>query len=114
MREFGIRWASTREVIERGPGEVVHELVPGSDALYVSVDIDVLDPSIAPGTTLPEPGGLSYRQLRELVVEVARQGRVIGFDVVELNPPHDISTNTARVVDWIITHFLSEIFDRPR
>jgi arginase family enzyme len=37
---------------------------------------------------------------------------VVGFDVVELNPPHDVGTNTARVVAWIITHFLSEIFER--
>jgi agmatinase len=113
MREIGARWASTLEVIERGP-DVVRDLVPESNELYVSIDIDVLDPSVAPGTTLPEPGGLSYRQLRELLVEVARRGRVIGFDVVELNPPHDIGTNTSRVVAWIITHFLSEIFDRPR
>jgi agmatinase len=46
----------------------------------------VLDSSVAPGHSLPEPGGLSYRELRALVVAVARRGRVIGFDVVELNP----------------------------
>lgn len=113
MRELGVRWATSADVIERG-GEVVGELIPASEALYVSIDIDVLDPSVAPGTTLPEPGGLSYRRLRELLVELARRGRVIGFDVVELNPPHDIGTNTSRLVGWIITHFLSEIFDRPR
>jgi len=78
------------------------------------VDLDVLDLSIVPGTTLPEPGGISYRQLRSLLVEVARRGDVKGFDVVELNPPHDPSGNTARVAAWIVAHFLSEIFDRPR
>jgi agmatinase len=113
MRELDVHWATSAEVIEHG-GAIVDELVPASDALYVSIDIDVLDPSVAPGTTLPEPGGLSYRKLRELLVELARRGRVIGFDVVELNPPHDIGTNTSRLVGWIITHFLSEIFDRPR
>ena len=113
MRELGVGWATTADVIERG-GVVVGEIVPASEALYVSIDIDVLDPSVAPGTTLPEPGGLGYRRLRELLVELARRGRVIGFDVVELNPPHDIGTNTSRLVGWIITHFLSEIFDRPR
>jgi agmatinase len=113
MRELGVRWATTAEVIERGPA-VVGELVPESDALYVSIDIDVLDPSIVPGTTLPEPGGLDYRQLRALLAEVSRRGRVVGFDVVELNPPHDVGTDTARVVAWIITHFLTEIFERGR
>ncbi len=114
MREHGVRWATTLELLERPAVEVVDGLVPESDALYVSIDIDVLDPSIVPGTTLPEPGGLDYRRLRELLAAVARRGRVVGFDVVELNPPHDIGTNTARVVAWIITHFLTEIFARPR
>jgi agmatinase len=80
----------------------------------VSIDLDVLDPSIVPGTTLPEPGGLGYRRLREVLAAVAGRGRVVGFDVVELNPPHDVGTNTARVAAWIVTHFLSEIFAAPR
>ena len=114
MRELGGRWATTREVIERGAGTVVRETVQQSDALYVSIDLDVLDSSVAPGHSLPEPGGLGYRQLREIVAEVARRGRVIGFDVVELNPARDPSGATARVATWILTHFLSEIFDQPR
>jgi agmatinase len=112
MRKLGARWATTADVLERGGVAVARDLVPESDALYVSIDIDVLDPSVVPGTTLPEPGGLSYRRLRELLAGVAGRGRVVGFDVVELNPPHDVGTNTARVVAWIITHFLSEIFER--
>jgi arginase family enzyme len=48
------------------------------------------------------------------LVEVARRGRVIGFDVVELNPARDPSGATSRVATWIVTHFLSEIFDQPR
>ncbi len=74
----------------------------------------MLDSSVAPGHSLPEPGGLGYRQLREILAEVARRGRVIGFDVVELNPARDPSGATARVATWILTHFLSEIFDQPR
>jgi len=88
--------------------------VPETDSLYVSIDLDVLDSSIAPGHSLPEPGGLDYRQLRGILVEVARRGRVIGFDVVELNPARDPSGTTARVATWVVTHFLSEIFDQPR
>jgi len=49
----------------------------------------VLDLPIVPGTTLPEPGGLSYRDLRQALDAVARRGRVMGFDIVELDPPHD-------------------------
>ncbi len=114
MRELGGRWATSLDVIDRGAGEVVRETVPETDALYVSIDLDVLDSSIAPGHSLPEPGGLSYRQLRTILVEVARRGRVIGLDVVELNPARDPSGATARVATWIVTHFLSAIFERPR
>jgi agmatinase len=114
MRELGGRWATSLDVIERGAGDVVRETVPEAEALYVSIDLDVLDSSIAPGHSLPEPGGLSYRQLRATLAAVARRGRVIGFDVVELNPARDPSGATARIATWIVTHFLSEIFDQPR
>jgi len=114
MRDVGGRWATSLDVLKRGAGEVVRETVPESGALYVSIDLDVLDSSVAPGHSLPEPGGLSYRQLRAILVEVARRGRVIGFDVVELNPARDPSGATARVATWIVTHFLGEIFDQPR
>jgi agmatinase len=114
LRELGGRWATSRDVIERGPQDVVRASVSESAALYVSIDLDVLDSSVAPGHSLPEPGGLSYRQLRAILVEVARRGRVIGFDVVELNPARDPSAATARVAAWIVTHFLSEIFEQRR
>jgi agmatinase len=110
LRELGGRWATARDVIERGPAEVVRDTVPEAGALYVSIDLDVLDSGIAPGHSLPEPGGLEYRQLRSLLAEVACRGRVIGFDVVELNPARDPSGATARVATWIVTHLLSEIF----
>ena len=114
MRELGSRWATTHDLIDRGAAAVVPGLVPDGGALYVSIDLDVLDLSLVPGTTLPEPGGLSYRQLRSVLAEVARRGRVVGFDIAELNPPHDPSNATARLASWIVTHFLCEIFDRPR
>jgi agmatinase len=114
MRALGGRWATSLDVLERGAGEVVRETVPETEALYVSIDLDVLDSSVAPGHSLQEPGGLSYRQLRAILVEVAQRGHVIGFDVVELNPARDPSGATSRVATWIVTHFLSEIFEQPR
>ena len=112
MRALGGRWATTLDVLERGAEEVVGAVVPEADRLYVSIDLDVLDAAVAPGHSLPEPGGLGYRELRAILAAVARRGRVIGFDVVELNPARDPSGATARVATWIVTHFLSEIFER--
>jgi len=114
LRELGGRWATSRDVIERGGADVVRDTVPSAERLYVSVDLDVLDSSIAPGHSLPEPGGIDYRQLHAILAAVAQRGRVIGFDVAELNPARDPSGTTARVAAWVVTHLLSAIFDQPR
>ncbi len=111
LRSYGAGVATSLDVIEEGPAGVVERLVPEGGNLYVSIDIDVLDLSIVPGTTLPEPGGLSYRDLRGLLDETARRGRVVGFDIVELDAPHDLNGATSRVTTWLIVHFLSSIFD---
>lgn len=53
---------------------------------YVSLDIDGLDPSIAPGTESPEADGLSFRQAKQLLHGIARSGNLVGVDIVEVNP----------------------------
>ena len=111
MRELGVRWATALDLIEGRGVDVVAELVPRSQGLYVSIDLDVLDISLTPGHSLPEPGGLSYRQLHAVLDQIARRGRVVGFDVAELNPALDAGEETARTAAWLITHFLSEILE---
>ena len=91
LRALGGRWATTRDVVERGPSRVVADTVRAGAALYVTVDLDVLDTSVAPGHSLPEPGGLGYAELRALLAEIARRGRAVAVDVVELNPARDPS-----------------------
>lgn len=56
------------------------------DPLYITIDLDALDPSEMPATGTPEPGGLRYRQVTNLLRGVCRRRRVVGFDVVELMP----------------------------
>jgi agmatinase len=56
------------------------------DEVYVSIDLDALDPGILPATGTPEPGGLSWNEMMEIVKAVASKKRVVGFDVVELSP----------------------------
>lgn len=56
------------------------------DPVYVTIDLDVLDPSEMPATGTPEPGGLRYREVTRLLDAVCRRRRVVGFDVVELMP----------------------------
>ena len=54
--------------------------------LYLTVDLDVLDPAVMPATGTPEPGGIAWRDLIRLVREVSKRCRIRGFDVVELAP----------------------------
>jgi len=71
------------------PQEIAGRLAPGLP-LWLSLDLDVLDPALCPGVTNPEPGGLSYQELIE-VFRTLRRFRVVGMDLVELAPPYDPS-----------------------
>jgi len=63
--------------------------------VYISIDLDALDPAYAPGVSHPEPGGLSTRQLIDMIHRVNQP--VIGADIVEFNPYRDLGNMTARV-----------------
>jgi agmatinase len=73
-----------------GIASVVNAL-PSGHACYISLDIDVLDPSCAPGTSTPVPGGLRPEELKELLREIGKQRAIVGMDLVELNPLRDPS-----------------------
>lgn len=62
----------------------VVELLP--ETVYVTIDLDAFDPSLLPATGTPEPGGLGWYEVNELVRRVARERQIVGFDVVELLP----------------------------
>ena len=75
MQEQGLRWHLMREIEERGAEAVIDdaiaEALDGPDAVYISVDIDVIDPGIAPGTGTPEPGGMLPREVLRAVRRIA-------------------------------------------
>jgi agmatinase len=66
----------------------------GSRPVYVTLDIDVLDPAFAPGTGTPEPGGFSSRELLRVLHSLAELD-VVGFDLVEVAPPYEKGDNTS-------------------
>ncbi|MDD2482751.1 MAG: arginase family protein [Candidatus Shapirobacteria bacterium] len=77
--------------------------------LYISFDTDVLDPSICPGTTVPEPGGINYDLARSILTESVKHSRLIGADFVELNPKYDINQISSLHVSKLIIDMLGEI-----
>ena len=98
MQEQGMRWHLMQEVWERGSQAVIEdaiaEALDGADALYLSVDIDVLDPGFAPGTGTPEPGGMNPADLLRAVRQITLDAPVVALDVVEVSPPYDWADTT--------------------
>jgi len=92
---------------EKGVQGVLEEIGRGEEKTYLSIDIDVLDPGIAPGVEHPEPCGLSLESLISIVQGIIKGRDVVASDVVEVNPGLDIangitSLNAARVVFEIL------------
>jgi len=84
--------------------------IPASENIYISLDVDVMDPSLAPGTGTLEPDGLSFRELDELLKGVAGKGKLVGFDVVEVNPYRDPSGRTAQTAIRLLIDLLGAAF----
>ncbi len=93
------------DITELGPAkaaEMALELAwKGCKAVYLSFDIDSIDPGFAPGTGSPEPGGLLPREALEMVRLIAREG-LCGMEVVEVAPPYDVNDNTAQLAARVI------------
>ena len=106
--ERGVKIATARDVQRHGVAYAV-EMIPPSDRIYVSFDVDVLDPCFAPGTGTPEVGGLSYLEVKEILRGIAAKGKVVGFDVMEVNPLYDPAAVTAQTAARLIIDFLGMI-----
>ena len=91
----------------RGVDEAVDRIRErvGDHPIYLSVDIDVLDPAHAPGTGTPEPGGLTSREL-QLILRGLTDLTIIGADVVEVSPPYDHAELTALAAANVVYEFL--------
>jgi agmatinase len=114
--QIGIRTlnAPQRAQVERFGVELVEMkdfrpdlVVDAEGPVYVSVDLDGLDPAFAPGVSHPEPGGLSTRDIIGVVQRL--RGRVVGADVVELNPARDVGGITAAVAAKIAKELVARM-----
>jgi formiminoglutamase len=91
-----------------GVAEAAIESMAGVDSVYVSVDLDVLDATAAPGVSAPTPGGLTTRELFRMLRHLGKFNRVAGFEIVECAPPLDSGDRTARAGARAIAHHLAE------
>ena len=113
MRDQGMRSYEMTEIHHRGMKAVLDEsfstLTDGCDGVFLSVDIDVVDPGMAPGTGTPEPGGMTSRELLEAVRRICFELPVVGIDVVEVCPAFDSADITAILANRVVLEALSAI-----
>jgi agmatinase len=113
MREHGLRYHTMAEVERDGWDAVmkraVREAREGPEHLFISFDVDVLDPAYMPGTGTPEPGGLTTREAFPIIRRLCAETNVVGFELVELNPLVDPGYTTAQNADRVIRECLTGI-----
>jgi agmatinase len=99
------------DIHAKGP-EGIASLLPTGRNVYVTFDIDALDPGIAPGTGTPEVGGLTYEQARRILELIITRNRLVGFDLVEVNPSLDVSQITALMAMQVMVEAVGFAFAR--
>ena len=111
MGEQGMRWHMMDEVHRRGLDAVltdaIAEAMDGVDHLYVSIDIDSLDPAYAPGTGTPEPGGIASVDMLRAMRRLAMETPLVAFDVMEVAPAYDHADCTVNVAHRLIMEILA-------
>jgi agmatinase len=117
MADQGMRSFEMTEIVRRGLDACLSEAfalaTDDCDGVFLSVDVDVVDPGMAPGTGTPEPGGLTARELLDAVRRCAVELPVVGMDVVELSPVHDGPGQvTAFLANRVVLEALSGIARR--
>lgn len=118
MRDQGFRYHMMAEVEKHGWDHVMEraiaEAAEGTDYLYISLDIDVLDPGFAPGTGTPEPGGLTPRELFPMLRRLGAETNLIGMELVEVNPLVDPTYVTPLVANRCAREILTGIAMRKQ
>ena len=110
VQEMGVNVITTRE-LKKNLLQPAPDLFKEGD-YYISLDIDFFDPSAAPGTGTPEPGGLFFPDFSDIIDLIADRGNIIGFDVVEVNPLFDgASANTAHLAARCVLELMSAALD---
>ena len=118
MQAQGMRCHLMREIEERGAeaviADAIAEALDGPDLIYLSLDIDVIDPGMAPGTGTPEPGGMLTREVLRAVRQIVGRVELAGMDVVEVSPPYDHAEATAMAAHRAVLEAISALAVKKR
>lgn len=104
---------SVRQIRQLGLNETLAK-IPADRQFYITIDTDAFDASIAPGTCVPSHGGFLYYEVAELLQGIAKKGKVVGMDMVELTPANDPSGITAILAVRVIFDVLRFVFEKRK
>ena len=104
-RAYGADIITAYDMHEAGMDAVL-ERIPDGGPYYLTIDADGLDPTIMPAVMAPTPGGLDWLQIRKLVHGLVRKGRVLGMDLVEIAPAHDVGNISMINAERLICNFI--------
>ena len=108
-KALGTRIVTGEEIHRRGVSSAL-DAIPQSQNIYVTFDVDSMDPTLAPGTGTLEPGGLSLPEIDELMQGIPKKGKLVGLDIVEVNPYRDPSGRTAQTAIRLLIDLLGAAF----
>jgi len=118
LREAGVRVYTMKDIDAYGAARVVRSAIKGLshvDRVHLSLDLDAVDPEIAPGVGTPVRGGFTYREAHLLMELVNEAGIIFSLDVVEVNPILDIKNGTATLAVELVESLMGRrIIDLPR
>ncbi|MBS1789869.1 MAG: arginase [Acidobacteria bacterium] len=114
LKDSGIRVVTMRELDERGMSVVMDEAMwlasRRTAGFHVTMDMDFVDPDFAPGVGTPVPGGPTYRESHLAMEKIADSGKMLSFELTEVNPVLDVSNKTAELgVQLILSAFGKKI-----
>jgi len=104
-RAHGANLITAYEVHDHGMDAVL-DRIPAGGPYYLTIDADGLDPTVMPAVNAPTPGGLTWVQMRKLIHGLVKKGRVLGMDLVEISPAHEIGNKTLVHAERMICNFI--------
>ena len=99
--DWGVQFFPMREVVRNGLSAVI-EAIPENSNLFVTLDIDSMDPAVVPAVIGPAPGGFSYWDMVTLLERASSRAKIVGFDLAELMPGADVGGRGALVAARIV------------
>lgn len=113
VQQSGINYFTMRDIDEKGMAWVMEKAIDAAskdtDGIHISCDLDAIDPLYAPGVSVPEAGGLSYREARMLMERAHESKKIISLEFVEMNPALDVRGQTANLCVDLIQSALGKV-----